>query len=157
MTEDCLVYQDFFPEKILEELIELISNSEIRKLEFFLNDSDSSPTVIMDAKEYAEDTLGLKFNFSILKWYRTSDVYRSGAYDFHIDPPEFRSIPLFLCTLSGRATLDYMDDMGVIHDVECKGNQVNLLRADLRHRVTPPIEGSKERLFFFLGWKSEVI
>lgn len=155
MEQDCIVLHDFFPVSILGSLKEIISSSDTRRVEFALRDVATVPVALVEAQRHAEDETSLRFNYAILKWYRTEDTYRSGAYDFHIDPPQFRSIPLFLCTLSGRAKLEYIDATGVTYEVDCFENQVNLLKPTLRHRVTPPIDGSKERLFFFLGWNTD--
>jgi len=156
VEQDCIVLHDFFPASILRGLKEIISSSDTRRVEFALREVATVPVALVEAQRHAEVETSLRFNYAILKWYRTEDSYRSGAYDFHIDPPRFRSIPLFLCTLSGRAKLEYIDAKGVTHEVDCFENQVNLLTPTLRHRVTPPIDGSTERLFFFLGWNTEL-
>jgi len=155
MLEEAKVVQNYFPTRIINDLVKLISSSNVRKLEYSLSDYHDAPEAVVDAQKFAEKESELKFNYSIIKWYKTEDPYESGAYQFHIDPPKFHSIPLFLCTLKGFAVLDYIDGSGQTRSIDCIANQVVFLQPEMKHRVTPPSGGTTERLFFFLGWDSQ--
>jgi hypothetical protein len=152
----CIVLSNFFRRDLLNALINFMREKEKRKQEFVLDIQLDVPRPLFDAWQYSERVTSLRFNYSILKSYKSDDVYTSGAYEFHADPPQFLSIPLFLCTLEGRATLEYIDNFGSVCEIKCVDNQVNLLESHLRHRVTPPSGGAKERLFLFFGWNSEI-
>lgn len=156
MGDDCVVFHNFFSEELLPRLEAVILEAGVRKMQFEFNNWSTVPKAIVDAQEFSERKLNLKFNVCILKNYKLDDSYRSGAYDFHVDPPQFHSIPLFLCTVSGEAKLEFIDSLGLSHEIKCVGNQVNVLKSSLRHRVTPPTSGFVERVFLFFGWNSEL-
>jgi len=151
MENLCSVHDDFFSSKLLTALSSLLGEKRERKLEFVLGEA---PRPIEQCAKIASNALDLSFNYSILKRYRASDEYRSGAYDFHVDPKHFQSIPLVLCTVSGGAKLDFRGPDQVIHSLECQPNRVIVLRSDLPHRVSEPYAPTNEREFLFLGHDS---
>jgi hypothetical protein len=153
MTEYAIeVLDGFFPEEILQALIEKVESSEERKQEFrWTQAPEDAPPVIAAAAVFAAGRLDLQFNFAILKWYRASDDYQSLAYIVHRDPEELASIPLVLCTLKGEADLIYWQLNGAEERIRCRPNMVVLLDPRLEHQVTPPLGPDGERFLLFLG------
>lgn len=156
MSRDVEVYKEFFPDEVLRDLVEEIDNSSIRKREFLLDDTPTPPPAVLRAAAFASETLGLRFNLAILKWYRLTDPEPSGAFEKHQDPPRLRSIPLVLASLTGLAELRYDDSANTEHLIRCESNTVVVLKADLPHAVSPPLGPSGERYFFFLGFDTEL-
>lgn len=145
------VLTEFFPVELLDQLVEDIESSGIRKREFNFTDDDM-PACVLKAANFASEQTGYQFNMAILKWYRVTDEYESLAYITHRDPPELRSIPLVLCTLKGEADLTYWDAGGQVRSIQCIPNMVILLDAELEHQVTPPTGPEGERFLLFLGF-----
>ncbi len=152
---DLKVYKSVFEEEELTDLCAFIKFGDQRRTEYHLSLAQVNPDKITKASKVVEALTGFQFNVAITKWYRLSDEYTSLAYDFHIDPPKFHSIPLVLITLSGSAILQYKKDKKVI-DVECQSNQVVVLNSSLEHRVSKPTNISGERLYMFFGFDSEL-
>lgn len=162
MPSDCLEgapfrrLSNFFSEPILVSLLDVIRASTVRRLEYSISgDSGVRPSepIILDAALYASNKLGLSFNHAILKWYKKSDEYKSDAYNPHIDPPEFRSIPLVLITLYGDARLTVWLSDGTQQDVLVCGNDAVVLSPHLLHQVSEPLGDDGTRYYMFLGFK----
>ena len=136
----------------------MISSSQVRRLEFeiaTLTSADPAEAAVEEAASYAASRLGLSLNFAILKWYKKSDAYRSEAYRPHIDPPEFRGIPLVLGTLYGRARLTVWLPSGEQKEVIVAGNDFVLLNPNLIHKVSEPLNEDGTRYYMFLGQKQQ--
>ena len=145
------VHTDFFPPELLAGLVADVNRSNVRKRTWRL-DRDEVPAVIAAAAELAATRLELSFNFALLKWYRAPES--SAAYDTHVDPPNLRTIPLVLCTLTGAADLEIFVPSGPAI-IRCETNTTVVLHPDLPHRVSPPVPAGSERYLLFLGFESD--
>lgn len=145
------ILAEFFPTELLDRLVEDIRSSSIRRRELSFT-NDPIPECLQDAAIFASERTKHRFNMAIMKWYRVTDEYESLSYISHLDPPELRSIPLVLCTLTGEADLIYWDADGQERVIRCLPNTVVLLDSELEHKVTPPIDPEGERFFLFLGF-----
>lgn len=149
-------FKGFLSPLILDSLTEIISKSKRRRLEYnfqTLDDIYDIEPPVADATAYTSEKFGLSFNFAILKWYKTTDVYLSEAYSMHVDPPEFRSIPLFLFTLYGDAELFVQTSSDVQERCEVSANDLVVLHPELPHRISEPTNADGIRYYFFLGKK----
>jgi hypothetical protein len=154
------VIPDFFPEEILRSLVMFLRESNVRKHEFALEASKSRTTVpesIRAAVKFAAPFVPFRINIAILKWYRTTDDYKSEAYEPHHDPPSQATVPLFLATLTGEAEFTYWSEAGDVQRIRCRPNQVILLhQPNLLHMISPPLGPDGERFFLFLGFDTEL-
>ena len=151
-TNDLEVRFDFLPEPLRQALVTDIDVSNARMRQFSLADSASTPPCVSDAARYASEQLSRRFNCAILKIYRRSDTYESGAYEAHHDPPSVRTAPLVLCTLTGEADLTFWSPAGAESRVRCIENMAVLVNPTLLHRVSPPLgpDGERRLLYLFL-------
>jgi len=148
-TNDVEVRFDFLPERMRRALVADIDAGGERMRRFTLADG-GTPACVSEAAAYASQQLGRAFNSAILKVYRLSDAYESGAYEAHHDPPTVRAAPLVLCTLSGEADLTFWSPAGAESRVRCIENMVVLVNPTLLHRVSPPLGPDGERRLFYL-------
>ena len=153
---DFQVLQQFFPEPVLMQLVELIDCSKHRKQIFSFADPDELPDGLRSAVQIASRQTGILYNYAILKRYSVTDTYRSAAFDRHRDPPDLTSVPLFLATLRGMAHLTVWIEDGSEVVVECSSNTVVVLRPTLEHKVSPPIGEDPMRYLLFLGLRQEL-
>jgi hypothetical protein len=152
--EHVLVFRDFFPTEQLFSLVRYLDSSETRKSRFSLGSglANIAPECIVDAQAFAERNLNYGYDTALVKWYRSSDVEESGAYQVHRDPPEDQGAPLFLATVKGEALLTYISEEGVEFNMPSRTNNVIIVKdPNLRHKVSPPLGLSGERYFLFLG------
>ena len=152
LAVDAAVIPAFFPRELVGGLCAWIDQSPSRKVWFDLS-SATCPGIISEAAMYASSCLGLIFNCALLKWYRLDDSSPSEAYEFHVDPPNLRSVSLCLVTLKGSAQLVYESTRSELVAVNCDENTAVLLQSSLSHRVTPPLGPIGERYLLFLGFR----
>lgn len=148
-TNDLEVRFDFLPEQMRRELVADIDAGDERMRRFALQ-ATTTPRCVSEAAAYVARRLGRTFNSAILKIYRRSDAYESGAYEAHHDPPTVRTAPLVLCTLTGEADLTFWSPAGAESRVRCIENMVVLVNPTLLHRVSPPLGPDGERRLFYL-------
>lgn len=148
-------FDNFFCNSLQHKLAALFNDTTQRKLDFILSEKEL-PDPIITAVEFAEKELNLKFNFVRLKRYISADPRQSGAYEFHIDPLNFRSIPLVLHNVCGNADFDFIDRNGKTCQLKCNPNKLILLNAELKHRVSKPTNVSGIRILLFLAYDDDL-
>lgn len=151
MNMDFKEYDNFFSKNILEKLLLFYKNLNSRKVVFNFSNEMILANSLAEAVVFARKHTQESYNCGILKSYKLNDSYVSGAYEKHIDPVRYSSIPLFLCTLQGVAKLKVWDRKDNVTELLCNSNKLVLLDSTLAHKISPPIENNKERILLFLG------
>jgi hypothetical protein len=142
------VRYNFFPNNLLDLLVIHITGQTERKQKFILD--NSCPPLINEALEHIVNSFGVKsLNIAILKKYSPGEP--STAFEFHRDPDEYKGL-IFLCSLSGRATLTVAGPK--ICEILCLPNTVIAIPANTLHKVSEPDVNFGERCFLFLGFDS---
>lgn len=137
---------NFLPQDIVEELTTLMHVSQERKIIYEL---DTFPQPVIQTVEMITSFMNVpQLNKAILKRYVPGEP--SGAFDFHTDPPEYKG-NLYLCSLTGRATLTISTpDFGIL-ELDCKPNSFIALPVHILHKVSPPDPQYGVRTLLFLG------
>ncbi len=165
MQEWIEIIDDFFPKKIVINLLDEIKRSEDRKITCLLDESEvlsnilllSEPTKdLMDAVKYARDHTKILYNIAILKRYNLNE-YTSAAYDKHLDPWYVSAAPLFMCTLEWEADLSVWTKDWKEKVIPTKANRLIIQDETLEHAVTPPKNESWLRYLLFLGIFNELV
>jgi len=137
---------NFFPKDIVKELTELVLSSQVRKISYRV---EEFPLAIQQAGKFVESVVSKsRINKAVLKRYVPGES--SGAFDFHIDPPEYEG-HLFLCSLTGKATLFISTSEHGIVQLDCSPNTFVAIPVSLPHKVSPPDPKYGVRALLFLG------
>lgn len=145
------VYNNFFPSDIVRELLVFYKGCDSRKIVFNYSDEKILADPLVKAIKFAKNETQNNYNCGIVKSYHVNEKHVSGAYNKHIDPEKYSSIPLFLCTLYGVAKLTVWDSQDTTAEIDCSENKLILLDSSLAHKISPPLGKEQERVLFFLG------
>lgn len=144
-----VVYRDLVPEDIFSDVTQIVQAQTSRKRVYPLR-YRNTPTPLLDLAQFIGGRLSVAPTVAIGKRYEEDERYRSRAYDFHIDPPEWSRHDLITLSLGGTATLTAIDTNDSPFVIKVCPNTLVRMSPDVLHCVSPP-QTDEPRHVVFLG------